>query len=133
MCYRLPRRRCRLLGASGLSIREARAAAAVPISLDAIAACGVTMHRRHITEKTAIGAVFEQMASHFDTVARLQVLALDAHALESPVTCGFHGPGCRLAFLVLDLDVEPGMRNEIVHFSDTTFHRRPFCDVVEIG
>src|SRR5437870_4388382 len=102
MRRRLPRGRCRLLGSSGLRIGEASAAAAVPISLDAVTARCFTMHGCHITEKTTVGAILEQMASHFDAVPRFQVLALDAHALESSVTCRFHGPGCRLAFFILD-------------------------------
>src|SRR5262245_2727208 len=85
------------------------AAAAVPISFDAMASCRITMHRCNKPEKAAVGAVSEQMATYFDGVTSLEVFALDADPLESSMACSFHRPERWHAFLILDLDVKPRM------------------------
>ena len=77
----------------------------------------ITMHRCHKPEKTAVGAVSEQMATDFDRVASLEVFPLDADPLESSMACSFHRPDRWRAFRILDLDVKPRMRNEVVDFS----------------
>jgi hypothetical protein len=47
------------------------------------------MERRHKPEQTAVGGVPEQMAPHFDGVARPDVFALDAVPSEPERTGGF--------------------------------------------
>jgi hypothetical protein len=124
-----------LLAQAGLAGRGFTASpAAVPIPFDPMASRLVAMHRCYKTEQTAIAAVSEQMAANLDGVARFEVFALDTDPLEAPMASGFHSPDCRNTLIVLDLDVEPGMRNQIVHFGDFSFHGRPFrCVVVAVG
>src|SRR5262245_59326899 len=101
-----------LLAQTRLAGRRFTAApAAVPIPFDPMASRLITMHRCYKTEQTAIAAVSEQMAADLDGVAQFEVFTLDTDPLEAPMASGFHSPDCRNAFIVLDLDVEPGMRN----------------------
>ena len=69
-------------------------------------------------EKAAVGAVPETMASRFDGVAWLQVVGRDTNPLEPGATGRFESPHLRLAFLVLDFEVDPGVRDDQVHFLD---------------
>jgi hypothetical protein len=90
----------------------------------------ITMHRCHKPEKTAVRAVSEQMATDFDRVANLEVFALDTDSLKSPMACSFHRPDRWRTVRILDLDINPRMRNEVVDFGNLAFHRRPLCRVV---
>jgi hypothetical protein len=83
------------------------------------------MDRCYKSEKTAVGAVSEQMATDFDSVTSLEVFALDADPLESSMACSFHRPDRGHTFPILDLDVKPRMRNEVVDFCNLAFHRCP--------
>jgi hypothetical protein len=65
------------------------------------------------------------MATDFDRVTNLEVFALNADPLESSMACCFHRPERWHAFLILDLDVKPRMRNEVMDFSNLAFHRCP--------
>src|SRR5688500_11283685 len=69
-------------------------------------------------EQAAVGAVPEPMAARLDGVARLDVGLGDARPLELRPTGGFERPQLRLALRVLDLDVDPGMGQDEVHFLD---------------
>src|SRR5215471_21165967 len=106
------------------------ATAAVPISLNAVAAGHIAVHRRHVAEQTAVGTVLQQMASHFNAVAWLYVFAFDADLLESCESRRLHGPDCWLTLIILHLDIEPGMRNKVMHFGSCAFHSRPLRKVV---
>src|SRR6267142_941454 len=72
-------------------------------------------------EKTAVRTVPEAMAPYFDAVARLEIAGGDANSLERRTPGGFERPQLRLAFGILDFHVDPGMRDNVVHFPDDTF------------
>src|SRR6266850_1755781 len=72
-------------------------------------------------EKTAVRTVPEAMAPYFDAVARLEIAGGDANSLERRPPGGFERPQLRLAFGILDFQVHPGMRDNVVHFPDDTF------------
>ena len=65
------------------------------------------------------------MATHFDRVASLEIFALDADPLQSAMACSFQRPDRWRAFRILDLDVQPRMRNQVVDFSNLAFHCCP--------
>ncbi|PYQ97921.1 MAG: hypothetical protein DMF96_12760 [Acidobacteria bacterium] len=110
--------------------RSTGASTAVPIFLDPVASRPIPVVRRHIAEQTAVRTVSEQMAPDFDGVARSDVLSLDADPLEPTGTGRFESPGRRLPLIVLDFEVDPGMRDQQVYFADRPLHRRPRRDVV---
>src|SRR5215468_10040391 len=81
---------------------EARAAVAIPILLDAVAARRVAVHRRHESEQAPVRAISKQMAPHADRVARLHVLALDTDLRQARRTCRLERPCGDLPLVVLD-------------------------------
>src|SRR5262245_25104903 len=87
---------------------------------------------RDEAEQTAIVAVAKQMAAHFDAVAGHYVRLRDA-VLHDRVRIGrFERPYHCLALLALDLEVNPGVREEPMHFLDRSLERRPLRRVVVI-
>src|SRR5713226_9063403 len=70
------------------------------------------------------------MASHLDGIARSDVFALDADLEKSTRTGGFERPRRGLPSLVFDVEVNPGMRDEQVHFLDDALHGGPLRDIV---
>ena len=90
----------------------------VPMYLDPMASRPITMVGRHKPEQTAVGAVSEQMTPHFDAVTHLDVLALGAVPNHRIGTGGLERPRGRLAFVVLDVEVDPRMRDDQVDFLD---------------
>ena len=84
-------------------------------------------------EQTAVGAVPEMMAPRFDGVARFEEVGRDSNPLEPSATGGFESPHLRLAFVVLDFQVDSGMRDDQVHFLDHTLHIHERVDVVAVG
>src|SRR5712691_4117666 len=73
-------------------------------------------------EKTAVRTVPEAMAPYFDAVAGLEIVGGDTNSLERRTPGGFERPQLRLAFRIRDFQVDPGMRDNVVHFLDNTFY-----------
>ena len=59
------------------------------------------MQRRYKSEKAAVGPVSEHVAPHSHAVAKFDIVALDADALESAVARRLESPDCRLTLFVL--------------------------------
>src|SRR5947207_9774910 len=110
--------------------RSTGASTAVPVFLDPVASRPITVVWRHRAGLTAVRTVPEPMAPDLDGVARFDVLSLDADPLEPRGTGRFESPGRRLLLIVLDFQVDPGMRDQQVDFRDRPLHRRPLRYVV---
>src|SRR4030095_9252558 len=65
-----------------------------------------------------------------DTVARQHVILLDAALLEPAWPRRLERPACLLAFLVGDVHIDPRVRDQSMHLSDSPLHRRPRRGVV---
>src|SRR5262249_3077328 len=73
------------------------------------------------SEEATIGAVFEFMAPRFDRIARFDGVARNTNPFEPGATSGFQSPYLRLALCIFNFEVDPGMRDNEVHFFDNTF------------
>src|SRR5437867_908552 len=69
-------------------------------------------------KKTAVRAIFEQVAPYFDGTPWFDGLTRDADIFKAGATRGLEGPNLRLALGILNFQVDPGMRNHKVHFFD---------------
>ena len=58
------------------------------------------------------------MTSRFDIIARFDIVRSDSCSLEPGAAGCFESPHLRLALGILDLQVEPRMRHNQVHFLD---------------
>src|SRR2546430_16416014 len=109
---------------------ESRAAVAVPISFDAVPPRNITVGRRHVPEQTSVRAIAKQMTTDPNRIARLHVFALDADFGETGRTRRLERPRGHLTLIVLDVQVDPRVRDEQMQFLDLAVHRRPDGEVV---
>src|SRR5262249_54892459 len=101
--------------------------------LDAVAARFVTVHRGDETEQATRRPVAEQVTARLDLVAHLHVFFGDAVSEDALRTGGLERPGCWLSALrILDLDVDPRVREEIVDFRYGAFHLGPLRHFVGV-
>ena len=73
------------------------------------------------------------MASGFDCVAGFDVVGRYADSLQPCATRCLESPHLGLAFLILDFEVYPGMRDNQVHFFDDTLDVHKRVDVIAMG
>src|SRR6267142_40488 len=105
----------------------------VPLMLDAVASRLIAVLWRHEPEQTAGGAVAKEMTPRLDLVANLDVFLLHAVPEDPHGPGGFERPRGRLpALRVLDFDVDPRMREEVVDFRDRPLDGRPHRDFVSV-
>src|SRR5437899_2250794 len=62
------------------------------------------------------------MASCFDAIARLDVVCGDSDSLKPQTAGRFKGPHLSLTFCVFDFHIDPGMRNDQMHFLHHTLN-----------
>src|SRR5918993_2937388 len=86
----------------------------IPVLLDAVATRLIAVHRRDESEQTAVAAVSEQVATDFDEVADANIFGLDAVVQDGLSSRRFQSPQRRFAFLVLDLDIDPRVRINVM-------------------
>src|SRR5262245_32421502 len=107
-----------------------RVAGSVPLVLDAVAARGVAAQRRDEAEQATVRAVAKLMATRFDPVTDADVIAPNTVAEDAGRCRRFEGPDRRLAFGVLDVEIDERVRRD----EDDLLHRAldldPFRDVV---
>src|SRR6187402_3275380 len=84
--------------------------ASIPLALDAVTACRVTVQGRDEAEQTAVRAVSEHVTASFHRVAGAHVLARDAVAEDSRRRRGFESPDRRAASFVLDVEIDDRVR-----------------------
>src|SRR5262245_15099670 len=73
------------------------------------------------------------MAPRFHSVARFYVFRSHSYSLEAGATRCFESPDLWLAFRVFDLQINPRMRHDKVHFFHYALNVHERIDVVAVG